>query len=306
MAYFTPLYDTLPAHPKLARLAATLGIDPLMAIGHLVCLWTWALEYAEDGNLGKYTDAEIAQAAKWPDEPGALVDALVGAKFLDWDEDGHAAIHQWDQYGGMIIRRKKHDNEGRMARKQAEKVKNAPTPPDPSSGPPAQNRTVQNSTSHNTTTKKPTTKKPATAAASPRPDERPPARRVSPLTPEQVPRFDLFWATYPPKRKVDKPAAERAWMKINPDDQLTAVILSGVISHAQGAQWRKGVQWIPHPATFLNGERWNDPVDEGDDAIESKGGPNGQARTTGRPAPHLFGSQPDYGPPGPMYPDPKP
>ena len=69
--------------------------------------------------------------------------------------------------------------------------------------------------------------------------------------------FDTFWNAYP--RKVAKKRAESAWKKLNPDCHLAGRIVGDVIGRRCSEQWTKsGGQFIPHPATYLNGERWLD------------------------------------------------
>ena len=68
--------------------------------------------------------------------------------------------------------------------------------------------------------------------------------------------FDLFWAAYP--RKVAKKAAEKAWLRLKPDTKLSYAIIESVKAHMANG-WRE-TQFIPHPATYLNGERWNDEL----------------------------------------------
>ena len=71
--------------------------------------------------------------------------------------------------------------------------------------------------------------------------------------------FDVFWAAYP--RHTDKQAAFKAFVKLKPDDTLMQVILAGIERQKQSAQWTKdGGQFIPHPATWLNGCRWEDEL----------------------------------------------
>jgi hypothetical protein len=71
--------------------------------------------------------------------------------------------------------------------------------------------------------------------------------------------FDVFWAAYP--RHTDKQAAFKAFVKLKPDDALMQVILAGIEKQKQSAQWTKdGGQFIPHPATWLNGCRWEDEL----------------------------------------------
>jgi predicted phage replisome organizer len=72
--------------------------------------------------------------------------------------------------------------------------------------------------------------------------------------------FEHFWAVYP--RKVGKKDAVKAWNKLEPDETLTHQIIEGVERWKLSTQWTKdGGQYIPYPATFLNGERWKDECD---------------------------------------------
>lgn len=69
--------------------------------------------------------------------------------------------------------------------------------------------------------------------------------------------FEQFWAAYP--KKVGKGAAKKSWEKIHPDRELRQRILSAVARDTKTEQWQKaGGQYIPHPATWLNQERWED------------------------------------------------
>jgi hypothetical protein len=48
------------AHPKMRDLARLLSCEPWMALGLLNALLEWAYAYAPQGDVGRYTDAEIA------------------------------------------------------------------------------------------------------------------------------------------------------------------------------------------------------------------------------------------------------
>ena len=72
-------------------------------------------------------------------------------------------------------------------------------------------------------------------------------------------RFDRFWSEYP--RHEGKQNAIKAFQKINPDDELTEIMIRAVQKQKTSAQWQEnGGQYIPHPATWLNGRRWEDEV----------------------------------------------
>lgn len=72
-----------------------------------------------------------------------------------------------------------------------------------------------------------------------------------------------FWEAYP--KKVAKAAALKAWKKLKPDQELTNTILAAIEKQKQSDQWRKdNGQYIPNPATWLNGGRWEEPLLIGD------------------------------------------
>jgi len=69
--------------------------------------------------------------------------------------------------------------------------------------------------------------------------------------------FLVFWKLYPLKKA--KVAARKAFYKIAPDATLFEQIVAAVENQARSEQWTKdGGKYIPHPATWLNGGRWED------------------------------------------------
>ena len=73
-------------------------------------------------------------------------------------------------------------------------------------------------------------------------------------------RFELFWGEYP--RKTGKGKARESFLKIKPSLELTDKIITAVQNQKQSEQWlREKGQFIPHPATWLNQERWDDEIE---------------------------------------------
>lgn len=74
---------------------------------------------------------------------------------------------------------------------------------------------------------------------------------------KENPDFDAFWKAYP--RKTAKKNAEQAWKKVStPID----TILNAIERQKKLPQWTKdNGAFIPHPATWLNQERWNDQLE---------------------------------------------
>jgi biotin operon repressor len=68
---------------------------------------------------------------------------------------------------------------------------------------------------------------------------------------ESLSAFDDFWSAYP--RKTAKEAARKAWASVTKKTP-PAEIMSGLARHT----FPTDVQFIPHPATWLNQHRWAD------------------------------------------------
>lgn len=74
-----------------------------------------------------------------------------------------------------------------------------------------------------------------------------------------VDHFAEFWSAYP--RKTAKQAALKAWGKLAPSAELVAAILAAVARQKRTDAWLKDDgRFIPHPASWLNGRRWEDEV----------------------------------------------
>ncbi len=73
--------------------------------------------------------------------------------------------------------------------------------------------------------------------------------------------FVRFWKAYP--RKQDKGHAERAFEKAIKDSDPEKII-----SACERYRWPSDKQFVPLPATWLNGRRWEDETSEPSAAIE--------------------------------------
>lgn len=107
-------HQTLGAHPKTRKLAHLLGISRAATIGHLHYLWWWAMDYAQDGDLSRFEPLDIAIGAEWEGDADAFVEALVRAGFVDAD-DRVLIIHDWWEYGGKLIEKRRTDAERKRA-----------------------------------------------------------------------------------------------------------------------------------------------------------------------------------------------
>ena len=83
--------------------------------------------------------------------------------------------------------------------------------------------------------------------------------------------FDQFWQAYP--KRVAKKPARRAWDKLHVDNDLLAKILAALAWQKRTDDWqRDGGRYIPNPATWLNGGRWEDEHNPVPEDKQARGG----------------------------------
>lgn len=76
-------------------------------------------------------------------------------------------------------------------------------------------------------------------------------------SPDVQESFKRFWNAYPKKKSIGQ--AERTFAKLKPNEQLLEAILASLERAKTSEDWRKdGGRFIPYPATWLNGEGWED------------------------------------------------
>ena len=73
-------------------------------------------------------------------------------------------------------------------------------------------------------------------------------------TESMIVEFSDFWGMYP--RRVAKKDARKAWDKITP--KLHNQILTALFEWSRIWKDRGEIEYIPYPASWLNGERWED------------------------------------------------
>lgn len=73
--------------------------------------------------------------------------------------------------------------------------------------------------------------------------------------------FEKFWNTYPKKR--DKKKAAVAFSRIKNLPAIFDNIMQSLEQQKKSKQWQSdGGQYIPYPTTWINGERWNDELEQ--------------------------------------------
>ena len=116
---------SLTRHPKVARFAKAMGIGRHEAIGILVDLWTWAVDYCDgDGDLSKYSSDEILTALGVGQQAALIqvdmVEALLTAGLLD-RRGKRLTLHDWDEHQGQLVAQREANRERQRRYRQKKK-----------------------------------------------------------------------------------------------------------------------------------------------------------------------------------------
>mgnify|MGYP001294792010 CR=1 FL=1 len=72
--------------------------------------------------------------------------------------------------------------------------------------------------------------------------------------------FDQFWAVWP--KRCAKADARKAWIQTEKVRPPIADIIKAIQAQCRTEQWMKdNGTYIPYPATWIRGERWDDEVE---------------------------------------------
>jgi len=94
-------------------------------------------------------------------------------------------------------------------------------------------------------------------------------------------KFNRFWAAYPRKQK--RSDAEKAFLNINPSDNLLETMLDALTVQKKSKQWiNENGKYIPYPTTWLNGKRWEDEPPPSGNSITPKNPTAGTVGPDGR------------------------
>jgi hypothetical protein len=92
-------------HPKTLHLARLLGVQRWGAIGILESLWHFAAKHALRGDVGRWSDEQIAEAIGWTDNPERLIEALVQARWLERSAEHRLIVHDWHDHADDSVRK---------------------------------------------------------------------------------------------------------------------------------------------------------------------------------------------------------
>lgn len=230
---YVKIEDDILRHPKVVRVSSSAKLIYLASI-------FYSGNQLTDGFIPENT-AQLLCAEAGVRYSSKLVKELVNAGLWNPTDGGHH-VHDYLKYNessGKVHQKRE------AARQRMERLR--------SGGVRANNERTSGEVRDTTTT---------TDTSSPNGEEdtpKPPRKKSKgkTLSPEQLARFERWYSEWP--RKVNRAKAEEKWAEIDPDDELTEVMVAKTQEWASSPEWTKdGGQYIPHPATWLHNKRWTD------------------------------------------------
>ena len=225
-----------PDSMKFKRLQRRLGESKRGIAGLLELLWISVQVNTPQGDIGRFSNEEIAIECDWPGDPELLVTALVETGWLDECDVNRLLVHDWKEHCPGWVRRQ-------LARHKKDVLE--PTNCNGVTASSCQTVTDDHLEATPNLTK-PNLTKPKTNAAKPRRDY-----------PEL---FEKFWAEYPPneqRRKRGKSTTFQEWKKLSAEDRDAIVT-------AAATYRREQKEFIRDPERFVKKDWWRDWLGDGE------------------------------------------
>lgn len=89
---------------KFKRLQRRLGLPLWQAIGLLEALWTLTAKDAPCGDIGKFSNEDIAAWLEYAGDHDDLIAALVSSGWLDECEDYRLVVHDWAEHAPNFVK----------------------------------------------------------------------------------------------------------------------------------------------------------------------------------------------------------
>lgn len=90
-------------HPKFYELQAALGCSKPVAVGLLELLWHTTSDYCPAGDVGRFSDTQIARAVGYEGDASELIAALVSSGWLDVSDQHRLLVHDWPEHADDYV-----------------------------------------------------------------------------------------------------------------------------------------------------------------------------------------------------------
>lgn len=210
----------LQSHPKIVRILSATSSDKFRVIGGLHAVWSVFDAHSVDGSLHGYTPALMDHIIGWEGFSGAMVDA----GWLLFDGEKTLTLPEFAEHNGQSAKRRAEDaKRKRYGRSSEERPQNVRKMSDQKAD-----------------------------AVWSREREREDKEKIC----ATASRFDEFWSAYP--NKTGRKPCLGKWKSRRLDEHADAIIADVKARASNDRRWLDG--FVPNPETYLNQDRWLDPI----------------------------------------------
>ena len=92
-------------HPKTLALMRALKLPKYAAVGILESLWHWTAKYAPRGDIGRFTDEDIAAGLAWDKDASELIQSLIVCRWIDKSGQVRLVVHDWPDHADGAVQK---------------------------------------------------------------------------------------------------------------------------------------------------------------------------------------------------------
>ena len=267
---------------KFLKLKRRLGLPLWQCKGLLESLWNLTAASAPEGDIGRFSNEDIAASIEWKGDENELINALVETKWLHTDSEYRLYVHDWSDHapnfvkGNFTKHNKKFADEVARERSGTEKAveistreQNTPSKTLPSKGGGEKKASSTPATKPNQTNSYQT--KPNQDSSTPEPvgssSECSKGKSGRKKTKATYPdAFERWWLAYPKARRVSKKKTFEAWKRAGgrvrefyalSSEQAAELLQDRVEAYAKSPAGGK-VKFVPYSFRWLDDERYDD------------------------------------------------
>jgi hypothetical protein len=108
------MLQNTPSSPKFKRLVRRLREScnhpavslETICVGILELLWHETARHASQGDIGKFSNSEIAEALGWIGDENVLIQSLIDTEFIDKHPDHRLVVHGWADHCPNFVKAK--------------------------------------------------------------------------------------------------------------------------------------------------------------------------------------------------------
>lgn len=248
---------------KFQKLMRTLKESKRGTVGLLECMWMAVARNCPQGDIGRFTNVEIAIMVNWDGDPDEMVNALIDCGWLDRCKVNRLVVHDWHDHCPTYIR-------GGLARKEKQIVSAVTSEVQPIAISSEVQPKMQSEEPIGTTSEMPSTysilsssiqsnpilslSKPNQKAPKPLAGQRESSRIFKNQQGEEIQEHQAFndlWSAYNPKGRIKRDLCRKLFRdNVTPEDYAQVMTAARYVGPVNG--------FVLYLEKFLDEKRWTD------------------------------------------------